>query len=269
MKTPAVLLAAIFIGGVYCVAGLIAETDDEPDFKPLFDGESLTGWKSARKEGPDGYGPFSVDPDEKAIHVYADAVAGSEQKSDVLYTEKSYSTYILKLEYKWLDQKFAPRHERDRDSGILFHMTNDLNKVWPDCVEMQLGDTPPRQAFKPRYTTGDIFIVGLGVRAEVRKKDEFYDPATPAAFLGEGKANERCWTSLGTEKPFGEWNEVELHVTSSEAAVYYLNGEKVNVVGKMEQEVDGEFQPLASGPIGFQAEWAEVMFRNIQIKELP
>ena len=58
----------------------------EEGFVSLFDGETLNGWKAARSTGEGDSGAFSVNKDEKAIHVYAGQEHGSKQKSDCLNT---------------------------------------------------------------------------------------------------------------------------------------------------------------------------------------
>ncbi|MDB4374334.1 DUF1080 domain-containing protein, partial [Akkermansiaceae bacterium] len=71
------------------------------------------------------------------------------------------------------------------------------------------------------------------------------------------------------EKPFGEWNEMEIQVHGSEKAVFILNGEVVHeITNFIQNDKDGKEIPLAMGRIGLQAEWAELMYRKIRIKEL-
>ena len=78
-------------------------------------------------------------------------------------------------------------------------------------------------------------------------------------------------TPLGAEKPKGQWNEMEIRVHGSEQATFLLNGEVVLETFNFTQKKkkDGEKTPLDKGHIGLQAEWAELMYRNIRIKELP
>lgn len=135
----------------------------EDGFRPLFDGETLNGWTAARSTGEGDFGAFSVKEGEQAIHVYAGEEANSKQISDCLVSEEQYSHYILKLEYKWLDKRFAPRTEWDRDAGLLFHVHGDLKKVWPLSLEMQIGESPGDQpngkGKTGRFHSGDIFVL--------------------------------------------------------------------------------------------------------------
>ncbi|MBK1832498.1 3-keto-disaccharide hydrolase [Roseibacillus ishigakijimensis] len=239
----------------------------EEGFTPLFDGKSLQGWTSAHSTGDGDWGPFSVNEEEKAIHVYADAAANSEQRSDCLNTNTEFSHFILKLEYKWLEDRFAPRTDWDRDAGLLFHVHGDLTQVWPLCLEMQIGespgDKPNARGSAGRFHTGDLFVLGKDLRTDTPVKDGAYDPEA------EKKTGKHVLTRLGKEKPKGEWNEMEIHVHGSEKATFILNGEVVLETFNFTQKNEaGERVPLEKGRIGLQAEWAELLYRNIRIKEL-
>jgi len=240
---------------------------DEEGFVSLFDGKTLDGWTSARSSGSGDWGPFSVDEEQKAIHVYAGQPHGSKQATDCLNTDKEYSHYILRLEYKWLESRYAPRVDWDRDAGLLFHVHGDLTKVWPYSLEMQIGESP---ADKPhgrrsagRFHTGDLFVLGKHLQVTTTRSGKWWDPKGKVVTGRSGP------TKLGVEKPHGEWNEMEIQVHGSEKAIFILNGEVVYEITDFTQDVDGEKLPLEKGRIGLQAEWAELMYRNIRIKELP
>lgn len=236
---------------------------DEQGFTPLFDGKTLNGWQSSLSKNVDDLGPFSVNEKEKAIHVYAGKKNGSEQASDCLVSKKEYSHYILKLEYKWLENRYAPRTDWDRDAGLLFHVHGNLSKVWPHSLEMQIGETPGQKFMKRRFHTGDLFVIGSHLRVQYKREGKIWDPN---GVLGTHKSGP---TKLGVEKPKGEWNAMEIHVIGSEKAKFILNGEVVFEIANMEQKVGDQYIPLDKGHIGLQAEWAEILYRNILIKELP
>jgi len=73
---------------------------------------------------------------------------------------------------------------------------------------------------------------------------------------------------LGVEKSMGEWNTMEIVVDGAKKATFILNGEKVHEIYDLEKTVDGKKVPLDKGRIGLQAEWAELMYRKIEVKEL-
>jgi hypothetical protein len=236
---------------------------DETGFVPLFDGKSLNGWMAAKSTGQGNWGDFTVNEAEKAIHVYAGKEQGSTQVDNCLNTEKEYSHYILKLEYKWGGKRFAPRADWDRDAGLLFHVHGDLKKVWPASLEMQIGETPGDVQEGHRFHSGDLFVLAANLRVESPIKDGFYDPKGSLTMGGAAP------TKLGVEKPMGEWNEMEIRVNGAKNATFIFNGEVVFEIFNMQQIVEGKVLPLDKGRIGLQAEWAEILYRNIRIKELP
>lgn len=257
-------LRLFLLAGFFAVSPALAE--EEEGFVPLFDGTSLNGWTSARAlDGKETV--FSVNEEEKALHIYAGCEADSKQITDCLNTEKEYSHFILKLEYKWLEKRFAPREEYERDAGLLFHVHGDLKKVWPLSLEMQigesLGDKKGGRGKEGRFHTGDLFVLGKELRVDTKGKDKYFDPN------GKTRTGRSYPTKLGVEKPKGEWNEMEIQVHGSEKAVFIFNGEVVHEITNMTQKNEaGETVPLEKGRIGLQAEWAELLYRNIRIKEL-
>lgn len=241
--------------------------DAEEGFVPLFDGKSLEGWTAAKSTGEGDWGPYSVNEAEQAIHVYAGAEPGSKQVTDCLNTNTDYSHYILKLEYKWLENRFAPREDYDRDAGLLFHVHGDLTKVWPLSLEMQIGeskgDKKHGKGNKGRFHTGDLFVLGRNLRTVTAVDGRQYSPD------GKKKRGRSVSTALGVEKPKGEWNEMELRVHGNEKATFILNGEVVlETFDFTQSNKKGETSPLDKGRIGLQAEWAELMYRKIRIKEI-
>ena len=265
MKKYTLICASVFL--CFCSAHSLVAHADEEGYVSLFDGESLSGWSSARSKGDRDFGPYSVNEEEKAIHVYAGQDAGSKQRNDCLNTEKEFSHFILKLEYKFLEKRFAPRTTWDRDAGLLFHVHGKLTKVWPLSLEMQIGespaDKPNGKRDKGRFHTGDLFVLGKNLLTQTPIKDGYYsEDGTPTS--GKGVP-----TSRGEQRPAGEWNEMEIQVHGSEKATFMLNGEVVLETFDFTQEdQQGQASPLESGHIGLQAEWAEILYRNIRIKEL-
>ena len=61
---------------------------------------------------------------------------------------------------------------------------------------------------------------------------------------------------------------VEIRVEGDQKATFFLNGEKVLEVWQMEKKEGRAYVPLSAGRIGLQAEWAEIFYRNIRVKQL-
>jgi hypothetical protein len=117
-----------------------------PAWKPIFNGKSLSGWSVhyASKTPADAPPPSSIfEVKNGEIHAYPTQKAGSEQPNAYLLTVADYKDYVVSLEYKWGEKKFAPRLEHVRDAGLLYHVHRDIPANWPAGFESQIqeGDT--------------------------------------------------------------------------------------------------------------------------------
>jgi hypothetical protein len=233
----------------------------------LFNGKDLNGWHACLGKGGDaGSQPtdkiFAVR--DGVIHIYQGAEAGSKQSSANLYHESTFSSFRLQVEYRWLDKKFAPRTEDDRDAGILFHIHDDPKVVWPASAEMQMGDGK----IGSPYVTGDLFVIA-NTRVDSSSAEGKFDPDAPMVTRGAGAGGTRAAVTVHAEKPHGEWNLAEVVVHGSEKAEFYLNGKLLNVIHNMKfKDAAGDWKPLEKGLISIQAEWAELEYRAIRVKEI-
>src|SRR5207247_2917055 len=106
-----------------------------------------------------------------AIHMYTSAPDGSAQPVGYIDTDKEYSNYHLRLQYKWGEKRFAPRAKTKRDAGILYHVVGK-DGVWPRSVECQIQEKD----------VGDLSTVNTRLNAEV-------DPTT-TNIVSEVSSNE-------------------------------------------------------------------------------
>jgi hypothetical protein len=102
--------------------GQLSAADD--DFKPLFNGKDLTGFKT-------------VGVKDDTFKVVDGEIHCTGKPNGYFRTDKSYKNYHLKFEWKYVrpadltdDAKFTG------NSGCLVHITGD-DKVWPKCIEVQ------------------------------------------------------------------------------------------------------------------------------------
>jgi Domain of Unknown Function (DUF1080) len=269
---------------LFCLApaGMVCgvETAKEGDWKPLFNGKDFTGWYtfSNGKKNEDPNHLFQIH--DGIIHMYKDAAQGSKQPSGYIATEKEYSHYHLRFQYKWGTKRFAPRVDVKRDAGLMYHMI-DKDVVWPRSIECQVqeGDV------------GDIFTVYARVTATV-------DPATTnlTATINTNATTHVIRTNMSCRPVFKEavdggipyvqgtsggihrvirsknyeedgWNTVEV-IVRGDSAVHIVNGKVNNRLEHMEYMKNNQWVPLDHGKIVFQQEFAEVLYRNIEIKEL-
>lgn len=233
------------------------------DWRPLFNGKDLEGWSTLVKgkaigEDPDRY----VTVKDGMIHMYAGIPDGEKVAFGVITTNESFSSYHLKLEYRWGTKKFAPRAkpEHKRDAGILYHVWNP-DKVWPGSLEYQIQETD----------TGDLIFIDSGGTF-------FHEPGDPKRYLPESEGGlarfglaRNTWQLVAKRKVADRnegWNTAEIIVRGGKSAEHLVNGESLlRLSNFVRPEGDGTV-PLTSGKISLQFEGAEIFYRNIVIREL-
>jgi hypothetical protein len=232
---------------------------------PLFNGTDLTGWTpSAGAAALFAAGMLNGEP---VIHVYPTQLDQSSQPQATLRTNESYGSYVFHLEYQWGTKRYSDRKQTSRDSGICFHLCNDVDRVWPDSFELQIGSSPLGQD----WITGDVFVLGA-TRADWKYRttnDLQVSPEKCAQTrLGRGEQDNRGRVAQQLNKD-DDWNIIELTVHGATDAEYNVNGTVLNRLYNFECNTGGSWRPAEGGPIAVQAEFAELYFRNIKIKILP
>lgn len=222
----------------------------------LFNGKNLDGWytylPSAGKNS-DPKGVFKVS--DGLIHILDIPVTEERQEFGYIATEKEFSDYRIRLEYKWGEKRFPPRATAVRDSGLLYHAVGP-DKVWPRMVECQIQE----------HDTGDVWIVdGVTITTSVDNKEK---PKYKPGGIEHTQTDGRIIKSAEYEKQ--GWNTVEV-VVEGDRMTHIING-KVNARAWNIQQPDpnnpGRLLPLTRGRIALQAEGAEVFYRNIRIRPL-
>lgn len=200
-------------------------------FIPLFNGTDLTGWYTwleSKGKNNDPENIFTV-LEDSTIHDIG-------KELGYIMTEKSFQNFHLTLEFKWGQEKWPPRDNLKRDSGICYNIPEDEpDQIWPKSVECQIqeGDV------------GDFWLLGY------------------STIQVDGKQNpplkhSQIIKSKDAEKPNGEWNTVEV-ISFNGKCVHIVNGVVVNY---------GENSSLIGGKILLQSEYAELFYRNINLMEL-
>jgi len=193
----------------------------EPGFTPLFDGQSLKGWILVRGRGP-GYVV------ENGLLVCPADGGGN------LFTEKEYSNFILRFEF---------RMEPGGNNGVGIRAPLEGDAAYQGMEIQILDDQHPKYKgwLRPEQHHGSIYDV------------------IPAR--------------TGYLKPAGEWNSEEILADGRHIRVT-LNGVIIldaNLDIVKEPQVLKRHPGLlrASGHIGFLGHGTRVEFRNIRLKELP
>lgn len=192
----------------------------------LFDGKGKTGWYTyldTLGKNQDPAHTFSVE--NGLLHIEGN-------KFGYMSTEKSYSNYYLKVEFKWGVKKYPPRENGKRDSGVLYHFdSTEKDVVWPKSIECQIqeGDC------------GDYWCVGTMVDSPNKFENAW--------------GMKHIFRTENFENPTGEWNTIEIicHDGQSE---HYVNGHLVNC---------GIRESVSQGRILLQSEGAEVFYRTVEL----
>lgn len=199
----------------------------------LFDGTSTDGWRSYNG---DTFPEQGWEARDGLLTVLADGGGGD------IVTDKKYSNFILKLEWKV---------EKGGNSGIFYRALEQPGQaIYWSAPEMQVLDNV-NHPDASRGQNGN------------RKAGSLYDliPAKPQ-----------------NAKPFGEWNSVKI-VADGSHVEHWQNGEKVveyelwtpewyEMLRNSKFAGHPSFGDMHSGHIGLQDHGNRTSFRNIKIKEL-
>ncbi len=188
----------------------------------LFNGRDLEGWTAVLADE-------SVKMDE--VWSVADGMLDCKGRpAGYLRTVRDdFANYVLSVEWRW------PAGTPGGNNGVLVHAsTPGALGVWPKSIEvqMQTGEA------------GDFWIIGteLDVENEAARK--------------EGRRHKNL--TDGSEKPLGEWNQMEITCKGDEITVK-VNGTLVNHATHC--NVD-------RGAICLQSEGAPIQYRNIVLKPI-
>ena len=231
-------------------------------FTSMLNGENFDGWYKKIASGDEKIADkvFSLE-NGKTIHVFNNYFPDKYELSlknnkthGLIYTNKEYSSYILRFKYKW-GNKIANNFQKWRyDAGVYFHVTND--KIWPDGLEYQISYDDVHQI----NHTGDVWYNKKFNVRNITDGDYHYLPESMGGKIG--LAHYGKVYSLRNAPAHGldnEWNNCEIIVMNNKYAIYKLNGRVINVLKDL---------PFKKGKIGFQSETAEIFYKDIEIKEL-
>jgi hypothetical protein len=230
----------------------------------LFNGKDLSGFYTWLGSKPDEKEPIGKNKDPLRVFTVQDGMIHiSGEVFGYLATEREFENYHLTAEYRWGEKTFAPRTDKARDNGILFHMQGE-DKIWPKSIEFQIIEGG----------TGDALFVGgasmdFDPALESRLADSKAKLLSPdGKRIVTGRIN---WTkrspqwkdALGfrgpddLEVPLGQWNRLDLWCRDG-AVEYHVNGVKV---------FEGRGADPRKGRILLQSEGAEIFFRKLEVNQ--
>ncbi|OYU35416.1 DUF1080 domain-containing protein [Novosphingobium sp. PASSN1] len=233
-------------------------------WQPLFDGKSLSGWTFYQEGNGTEDRNRVVRIEQGMLHFLGPRYQGKAQPGHIA-TTTAWQDYHLRLDYKFGPRRFAPRALQRRNSGLLYHMGPERDRLFPDCVEFQIeeGDT------------GDAIMVNtLALQGPLLGGTPLWPnwiPAFPSEYqtpINAGGYRRQWHRHSGPYERLDDWNTLDLYAFGDSAA-QLVNGRIVNTLFKMLREDAGGIRtPLTSGRIALEFEWAEVSFRNVMIRPL-
>ncbi len=185
-----------------------------------------------------------------------------------LFTRSSHKNYHLKLQVKWGEDKYDPRKDKLRDSGILYHSIGEAGvefwRSWMLSQEFQVMEGHMGDFWCQANSTIDIRSFPSeagGMMGPVA------DESQPFRTFKRGN-DVFCLRSSNYESPKDDWTTLEL-ICYEGKSLHIVNGKVVMVLKNSRYtEPDGQEVPLTQGKIQIQSEAAEVFYRDIRIKGL-
>jgi hypothetical protein len=250
----------------------------------LFDGKSLDGWHIQlpnKKKNVDPEKYFQVE--DGVIHVYNDQPEGIAVTNGFIASEKEYSYYHLRLEFKWGTKRFKPRVNARRDAGLLYHVvTPEL--VWPRSVECQIQEGDVGDCFTVRGTRLEtsVEMASINTPSGVKSLPRYKRESEGGEVRVMGDAGISRIVKSSTPEHDG-WNTVEVIVRGKESSEHIVNGKTVFRATNLQRlekplatpqpkpgnRIDEKWISLSAGRIALQCEYAEVFYRNIEIRAIP
>jgi hypothetical protein len=220
------------------------------EWRPLFDGESLSGWniKISGFEMDDNHkNTFRVE--DGLLKVSYDEYESFDNKFGHIFFNEPFSHFKLRVEYRFTgNQVPGGPGWAFRNNGIMFHCQSPesmgLKQDFPVSVEAQL-------------LGGD----GKGERPN-------FNVCTPGTnVMIDGKLRtEHCITSNAATYHGDDWVTVELHVYGDSIVHHIIENDTVLTYTGLRISESG--QPLRSGYIALQAESHPAEFRKVEIMEI-
>ena len=182
----------------------------------LFNGKDLTGWTHVLAD--------SKVKMEDVWSVEEGVLICKGKPKGLIRTKAEYENYVLTLKWRW------PKGTKGGNNGVLVHCTTPgVRSVWPKSIEVQLY----------KGNAGDFWIIGteLDVVNEAERK----------------KGRRHLNLTDDSEKPIGEWNQMEITCKGNEILVK-VNGDLVNHATNCSQ---------TKGAISLQSEGALINYKDV------
>lgn len=265
--------AALLLG--LLPAGLAPAAPGE--WRQLFNGKDLSGWdtyvgppRKALNSDPEGVFTVSEIDGAGAIHVSGE-LYGS------LMTREEFENYHVRVEFRWGPKKWPPRETVARDSGLLYNSVGPYgvgSDAWMCSVECNIMERGTGQWWSVAGSLSDVEGVPLTPELEpvVPYKKEGAGEDIIVFRRGAPLVTPKLWSGItprvDPERPYGEWNVVEV-ISLGTRSIHIVNGVVVlALVNHRVRDEKGKEVFLTRGKIQLQSEAAEVFYRKVEIRQI-
>jgi len=235
---------------------------------PLFNGRNFDGLDFFQQDVGTTDKMNAAVVHDGMIHLLGPRYTGGERAPNGhVVTQREYSNYHLRVEYRFGERRFEPRLLAKRNSGILYHMFPERDRVWPNCVEFQLQESDVGDAICvntrcwPRMDQGGT--PAWPNNPATTPRPSFPPPENPRPAL-----ERQAVLKLGNFEKLDDWNTVEL-IALGDKAAHIVNGRIVNSLYELVAQDTTDrnvYRPLSKGRIAVEIEGAEIMFRKVDIR---
>jgi Domain of Unknown Function (DUF1080) len=237
----------------------------------LLNGRDLSGWYTMLQKAGKGAAEkrHMVTIEEDMLHILGNEDGQEPAEAGYLATNQEFENVHIRVEFKWGVKRFAPRTFTKRDNGLLYALVGE-DKVWPTCIECQIEEGDVGDYFMVRtrgiQDTHSNGLFGEGLSPHGWSRPAAQRPMDPAkSNIGDSRK-----IKDGNFEILDGWNTVEV-VWQGNRSAHIVNGRTVNAAYNLEQpdpDNPGSFIPLTRGKIAIEIEFAEIWFRNIEVKSL-
>jgi hypothetical protein len=236
-----------------------AQTKNTKDgFTRLFNGNNLDGWVLKIRNGDSVLAKKVFAAGDGVVHVFKgfpdgfDSKPGDADTHGMMFTKKKYSMYIFRFEYRWGKARVNNFSQYQYDAGMFYHVYDD--QIWPKGIEYQVRFDHT----KNKNHTGDIYASGTSFQWYSRDSLTFALPKQGGKPMPVKKGEHLAAKDAEFHALDNQWNQCEVIVMGNKYAIQKLNGKIVNMATGLS---------AGEGLIGLQAETAEIVYRNMMIKE--
>ena len=233
--------------------------DSEEGYVNLMNGKDFSGWylKIKNNDSVLAARVFTIN-DSGWVQTFAsfpdsfELNTGKSYTHGLFYSEKTYSRYILRFEYKWGKKIYNNFGMFQYDAGLYYHVYDD--KIWPNGIEYQIR----YNHLTGENHTGDYWASATSFQWYAGENGRFLLPSEGGVPQPIKSGEHLCDAAAPYHALDENWNICEVIVMSDKYSIHKLNGKIVNMATSLS---------VSEGKIGFQNETAEIFYRNIRLKE--